>query len=83
MVSTISRISTATAADRLLHGALNDPSKNRALQRVRQLSPDEIFDAGFRHALNNQGMVASHATHPRYIAGWKSGYAQRLTDAAV
>lgn len=58
--------------------ASTDPTLNLATSRARQMSPDELYNAGFRAGFDNKGMRASLADYPDYIEGWRKGYRDRF-----
>jgi hypothetical protein len=59
-----------------------NPFKNRALTRVRQMSPDELYSAGYRHGL--AGIYrGSMAGKPDYDAGYSLGLAERRLQPAA
>jgi hypothetical protein len=59
--------------------ASQDGSKNLALQRAKQLTPQELFDRGARDGLLGVSLQ-SLAGKPEYDQGWSKGYAQRKQE---
>jgi hypothetical protein len=63
----------ATVADFTLTADHHNPRQNAALNRARQMSLGELYDAGYRHGLNRQGQLSSMSHSPEYRQGWLTG----------